>query len=114
MKRLKQTLGGTVEKVKKLVEAGASVPTAIKEALAMDVGDFAQKYGRPSTRISSVINGSMRANDDDLAAFAAELGGTVDEWRMLLMRARMSSEELATLRQLEPSVPGHAAASKVA
>jgi plasmid maintenance system antidote protein VapI len=72
-----------MDKVKKLIKAGASVPTAIKEALGMELQEFAAKYDLSRPMVSAVINGDRRATGAIVAAFATELGGTEQEWRML-------------------------------
>lgn len=74
-------------KVKKLVEAGAEIPVAIKQSLGMTVENFAEKYELPRPSVSNAINGNVRATDDLVAALIAELGGTADEWRLLLWEA---------------------------
>lgn len=102
-----------MDKVKKLVEAGVSIPTAIKESLGVPVSEFADKHGRPRPRISNVINGNLRPTDDDLRAFIAELGGTELEWRVLLLQAGMSPEERAAMRQLWPPEEEAPAAERV-
>ena len=76
-----------MDKVKRLVEAGASIPTAIKESLGMTVSAFAEKYGFPQATVSEFINGSRRPSHAFLAALISELGGTEDEWRVLLWKA---------------------------
>lgn len=76
-----------MDKVKKLIEAGASVPTAIKESLGMGVSDFADKHGLQRPVLSDVINGNRRAPDAYVDALVKDLGGTVDEWRELLWLA---------------------------
>lgn len=76
-----------MEKVKKLVEAGAPIPSAIKTALGMPLTTFADKYGRSRQNINDAINARRIATDADIDALVAELGGTRDEWRMLLWEA---------------------------
>ncbi len=80
-----------MEKVKKLVRAGASIPTAIKEALSQagvpSVAAFAEKHDLVRASVANHINGTVRATDDTIAALVAELGGTPDEWRELLWMA---------------------------
>lgn len=76
-----------MDKVKRLVEAGASIPGAIKEALGMPMAEFADKHGIPRTHVSSIVNGAKRPSANDIAALINELGGTEDEWRMLLWEA---------------------------
>lgn len=79
-----------MDKVKKLVTAGASIPGAIREALdqnGLSIAAFAEKYDRPRTNLTSVLNGTRAPNDDDVAALISELGGAADEWRELLHEA---------------------------
>jgi len=76
-----------MERVNKLIEAGASIPTAIKEALGMSVTDFAEKHDLDRPTVSAQINGSVRAGADTINALIAELGGTEAEWVELLWRA---------------------------
>lgn len=76
-----------MDKVKKLVAAGATIPGAIREALTQNgltVAGFAEKYRRPRTNLTSVLSGTRAPNDADLDALIAELGGTADEWRKML------------------------------
>lgn len=74
-----------MDKVRAMLEAGVSLPTAIKESLApLTIKEFAEKYGRLAPQISAVINGGVRASEGDIAALISEFGGTADEWRMLL------------------------------
>jgi plasmid maintenance system antidote protein VapI len=74
-----------MDKVRRMLEAGVSLPTAIKEALApLTIKEFAEKYGRAAPTISNVINGNVTANEKDLDALIAEFGGTADEWKLLL------------------------------
>lgn len=76
-----------MEKVKKLVDAGASIPDAIKAALAVTVSEFADKYDVTQPMVSEAINGTRRPTERILAALIAELGGTEAEWRELLWLA---------------------------
>jgi plasmid maintenance system antidote protein VapI len=80
-----------MEKVKKLIEAGARVGVAIREALLTDrnltVAGLAEKYSLNEKAVSNAINGNVRATDGVLSALVAELGGTADSWRMLLWHA---------------------------
>lgn len=76
-----------MERVNKLIEAGSTIPTAIKEALGMSVTDFAAKYGLDRPTVSAVINGSMRPTPNIIPSLIAELGGTEAEWDDLLWRA---------------------------
>jgi plasmid maintenance system antidote protein VapI len=80
-----------MEKVKKMVRAGSSIPTAIKEALSQagctSVAAFAEKHGLVRASVANHINGTVRATDDTIAALVEELGGTPDEWRELLWLA---------------------------
>jgi plasmid maintenance system antidote protein VapI len=85
-----------MEKVKKLVEAGLSIPSAVKEALGMPVTEFAAKYGIHSAHVSSTINGGRRPTEGILGALIAELGGTEYEWRMLFWEAGKPEPSNAT------------------
>jgi plasmid maintenance system antidote protein VapI len=76
-----------MEKVKKLIEAGARIPTAIKESLPVTLGAFADQHGLNEKAVSNAINGNVRPSDDLIAAFVRELGGTEAEWRELLWLA---------------------------
>jgi plasmid maintenance system antidote protein VapI len=76
-----------MDKVKRMVEAGVSIPTAVKESLGMTVADFAEKYGLSRASVANHVNGVVRAADTTVEALAAELGGTPDEWRELLWLA---------------------------
>jgi hypothetical protein len=80
-----------MEKVKQMVQAGVSIPTAIKEALSQNGLDsleaFAGKYGLIRAAVSNHINGNVRPSDEAIAALISELGGTPDEWRELLWLA---------------------------
>lgn len=80
-----------MRKVKKLIDAGASIPTAIKEALAQNgydtIESFASAYRLPRPAFSNHINGNVRPSDETISALVAELGGTPDDWRELLWLA---------------------------
>jgi plasmid maintenance system antidote protein VapI len=79
-----------MEKVKKMVEAGSSIPNAIRDALAergLTISKFAEKYQLNRTATSNHINGNVKATSDTVEALIAELGGTADEWRELLWLA---------------------------
>jgi plasmid maintenance system antidote protein VapI len=88
-----------MEKVKKMVEGGASIPTAIKEALSQSgfstIQAFAEKHDLVRASVANHINGTVRATDDTIAALIAELGGTADEWRELLWLAAKPSQATA-------------------
>jgi plasmid maintenance system antidote protein VapI len=77
-----------MEKVKKLVEAGAPIPEAIRVALGMPVSAFALRYGLPRSSVANHLNATVRATDETIAALVQELGGTSDEWRELLWLAK--------------------------
>jgi transcriptional regulator with XRE-family HTH domain len=76
-----------MDKVKKLIEAGATTRTAIKEALGMSVSDFAEKHRLSRPVVAAVLAGDRRASAGIIAALVAELGGTEVEWRVLLWEA---------------------------
>lgn len=76
-----------MDKVKEMVDAGVSVPTAIKEVLGIRLSEFAKKHNLNATTLRMQVYGHVRANDETVAALAAELGGTEHDWRMLLWEA---------------------------
>ena len=76
-----------MDKVKRLIAAGATISGAIKEALGTPVIGFADKHGLPRTTASEVLRGSRAPTAGIVAALIAELGGTEAEWRDLLWRA---------------------------
>lgn len=76
-----------MDKVKKLIAAGASIPGAIREALGMNATELARKYGLSRSSVANHLSGAVRATDDTIAALVAELGGTPDDWRELLWLA---------------------------
>lgn len=76
-----------MDRVKHMVSAGVSIPTAIKEALGMPVAEFARKYDLPRASTANHVNGHVRASDETIAALSKELGGTADEWREMLWQA---------------------------
>lgn len=76
-----------MDKVKKLIRAGASIPGAIRVALGEPLSVVAERRGIERARLSAAINGIERAREPIVAALVAELGGTPDEWRELLWLA---------------------------
>lgn len=78
-----------MERVKELVAAGLSLPEAIKQALRereLSVAAFAEKYDLPGGRsmTSEQISLARAASAAFCAALAAECGGTVRDWALLL------------------------------
>jgi plasmid maintenance system antidote protein VapI len=80
-------MGESVDKVKKLVRAGSSIPGAIKESLGESIRAIALKHGRNYNNFADVVNGKRAPTDRDVAALIAELGGTEQEWKELLHEA---------------------------
>lgn len=76
-----------MEKVKEMVAAGVSIPTAIKEALGMKIPEFAKKHRLNVNSARLHIGGHARPSDETIAALIKELGGTGREWRLLLWEA---------------------------
>jgi hypothetical protein len=77
----------TVEKIKRLIKAGSTIPGAIKEVLSqngLSVAAFAKKHERNPNNMNSVITGTRAPAAGDVEALIAELGGTDIEWRQLL------------------------------
>jgi plasmid maintenance system antidote protein VapI len=83
-----------MEKVKRLIEAGARAGVAIRECLAdrqLNVATFAEKYELPEKAVSNAINANVRSTDALVEALSTELGGSPDEWKMLLWEAARPS-----------------------
>lgn len=79
-----------MDKVKSLIASGARIPIAIREALfsnGLTVLAFATKYSLPDKAVSNAINGNVRPTDHLIEALVAELGGSADDWRLLLWEA---------------------------
>jgi hypothetical protein len=78
-----------MDKVKKMVEAGARITPAVLEALGQNgltLTAFAQKYRLPYAHTSRGVNGNG-PTDALIRALCKELGGTEAEWRELLWLA---------------------------
>lgn len=76
-----------MDKVKALIEAGLTIPTAIKQALGRPLKDVAETHHIAPPILSDVINGNRRATDAQIDALITELGGTREEWLELLWLA---------------------------
>jgi len=76
-----------MDKVKQLVQAGAEIPVAVKQALGMSISDFADKHQLNRSAATSHINGNVRPTEETISALIEELGGTDYEWRLLLWEA---------------------------
>lgn len=84
-----------MEKVRKLIEAGARCGVAIREALldrGLTVQTLAAKYDLPEKAVSNSINANVRPTDALVDALVAELGGEPHDWRMLLWEAAKPEE----------------------
>lgn len=82
-----------MDKVKQMLEAGVSLPTAIKEALSpMKISEFATKYRLHEKYVSNAINGNARLSDKLIAALIKELPGTdAQGWRVRFWEASKPS-----------------------
>jgi transcriptional regulator with XRE-family HTH domain len=79
-----------MEQVKQMVDAGARIPVAVKEALlakGLTIASFAEKHGLSESAVRNAVGGLQRAGAPTLAALATELGGSADEWAELLWLA---------------------------
>lgn len=83
-----------MDKVKPMLDARVSLPTAIKEALSpMKIGEFAAKYRLHEKYVSNAINGNARVNDKLIAALMKELPGVdADAWRTRFWEAGKPSK----------------------
>ena len=73
-----------MERVKKLLAAGLSLPSAIKDALGMSVTAFADRHTLARSVASEVINLERGPREPYCSALAAELGGSAYDWAQLL------------------------------
>jgi hypothetical protein len=80
-----------MDKVKRLVKAGATITGAIQDVLRQQgfptVTAFADRYHRDRSNMTRVILGTRAPAQADVDALIAELGGTDLEWRQLLHEA---------------------------
>ncbi len=80
-----------MKKVKRLIEAGASISDAIVVALRNEgfptITAFAEKYERDRSNMTHVINATRPPSDADVEALISVFGGTEIEWRELLHEA---------------------------
>lgn len=80
-----------MDKVKKLLRAGASLSTALRAALDMSVAAFAAKHGLPRTMVNSQFTGRIAFSDPVINALIAELGGDAAGWRALQHSSRATA-----------------------
>jgi len=88
---------GRMEQVKRMLAAGVSFATAVKECLLqqpepLTIEAFAAKYdGVSGSTFSAAINGAVKPSESVIDALVAELGGTPYEWRMAMWEAARPS-----------------------
>lgn len=71
-----------MEKVKNLMAAGASLSDAARIALGeRTLVDVADAQGVSRQNLTSALNGNRIPTPQEIAAMAAELGGSFEEWR---------------------------------
>lgn len=84
-----------MEKVKKMVAAGSSIPAAIKEALAQagfaTIAAFASHFKMQRSAVTNQLNGNVRVTGATIEALISVLGGSEMEWRELLWQAAKPS-----------------------
>jgi hypothetical protein len=86
-----------MDQVKQMVEAGVSLPTAIKEALGQSLTSWADRHGLSRPTTSEVVNCERAPRVDVCKALAKDLGGSAYDWALLLWEAaRPSSDSFAT------------------
>jgi hypothetical protein len=86
-----------VDQVKKMVESGVSLSTAIKESLGQSVTAWADKHSLSRQITSEVLNSERAPRVDVCRALEADLGGPALEWAQLLWRtAEPKPEAFAT------------------
>jgi hypothetical protein len=83
----------SVNQVKQMVEAGVSVPTAIKEAIGTSVTSWADKHELSRTLASEMINLVRLPDTLMCAALAADFGGEPYDWAVFMWEAARPSAE---------------------
>lgn len=77
-----------MEKVQKLIEAGASLSGAVREAIRpRSIASFAEDYGLSRQNLQGALGGRRTVGDAEVAALIDALGGTVPAWRQLFAEA---------------------------
>lgn len=81
-----------MDQVKRMLDAGVALPTAIKECLSkreppLTLEALAESHGVSPTTLSSAINGGIRPTDAVIEMLVAEFGGSAYEWRYSLWKA---------------------------
>jgi transcriptional regulator with XRE-family HTH domain len=79
-----------MDQVQRLIDAGASIPNAVKVSLGqrgLSLAAFAIKHGISRSHVSRAIAGSERPTTSFLEALISELGGDRDSWKVLLHEA---------------------------
>ena len=69
-----------MQKVKRLIAAGASPAAAFKESLGASVADFARREGLHATAVYGVLNGSARTPYNEVRDRIAGQVGVDREW----------------------------------
>lgn len=74
-----------MDKVKALLAAGASLPNAVRDALGgRSLARVAIENGIHRSELYSTLSGARVASQKTIDVLVAELGGTPDEWRLVL------------------------------
>lgn len=95
-----------MDQVKQMVDAGVSVPTAIKEAIGQSVTSWADKHGLVRPIASEVINCERTPRPDVCRALAADLGESAYEWALFLWEAARP-----TIERFAPPVEANSTAA---
>jgi plasmid maintenance system antidote protein VapI len=95
-----------MDKVKALLKAGASASLAIREALGMNLTQFAERHGLRREAVTDQVNGVRRPTPEVIHALSTDLGGSEEEWRALLWVASKPDKVPA---EFVPMITGDAA-----
>lgn len=91
MESVKQDERATIGDVRKLIEQGLAITTAIKAVLERNglasVTAFAEKYDLNRSATANYLSGSVRPSEEAVTALISGLGGTDAEWREILWLA---------------------------
>jgi hypothetical protein len=85
-----------MDKVKRLLEAGADLADAVRSALGgRSFSDVARDRRVNRANLTSALNGSRAPSASEIGALIAELGGTEPEWRAVFAKAAQRKLEKA-------------------
>lgn len=89
-----------MDKVKKLLAAGADLPMALRQALGVTFNEFCETNSLDRTWFSLVVNARAVPNEQILSSLSAQLGGSPEEWLALWFECARGVAEGASLEKV--------------